>query len=137
MFHLGLSGVSEFLWYRAGDEWPTEGIADFSDVLAEVDAVVGQPVVPGDAHCLKQLVSFGDGTLLSGIRARDGSVFRLSVREPATVLSKSPATFRLANGSSVVPVAGGTLVELPSTAAGTQHGYWIMIATANAGGVCG
>ena len=64
-----------------------------------------------------QLVSFGDGTLLSGIHARDGSVFRLSVREPATVLSKSPATFRLANGSSVVPVAGGTLVELPSTAA--------------------
>ena len=31
---MGLSGVSEFLWYRAGDEWVTEGVGNLTRVAA-------------------------------------------------------------------------------------------------------
>ena len=42
LFHMALNGVSEFLWYRAGDEFVTEGIKNFTAVLVELDEVVGR-----------------------------------------------------------------------------------------------
>jgi hypothetical protein len=129
IFHLGLSGVSEFLWYRAGDEWPTEGIEYFSAVLSELDTVVGRASAPSDAHCLKDLISFDDDFLLSGhpTKAPNVLVFRFSPRNfnATTILSKSAAKFKLSNGSHVVPVPGGSIMEL-SSSVGT-NGYWIIL----------
>lgn len=126
IFHLALSGVSEFLWYRAGSEWPTEEIADFSEVLSEVDAVIGRASSPNDARSLSDIISFDDEYLISGHPTRSGTVaFRFSPRNMSqtTVIGKSPATFQLPNGSRVIPVPAGRILELLHTV-GT-NGYWI------------
>ena len=114
IFHLALSGVSEFLWYRAGDEWPTEGIADFSAVLSELDTVVGRESTPALARSLANIVSFDDDYLLSGHPSgAETVVFRFSPRNMSgtTVLDKSPATFQLPNGSRVPPL----ITKMPLT----------------------
>ena len=137
IFHLGLSGVTEFLWYRAGDEWPwyragdewpTEGIGHFSGVLSELDLVVGRAASPSNAMCLKTIISIKDNFLLSGHPSQlpNASIFRFSPRDfsGTIVLRRSPATFQLSNGSRVVPVPGGQILDLANSV-GT-NGYWIV-----------
>lgn len=125
MFHLGLSGIDEFLWYRAGDEWVTEGIANFSAVLLELDTVTGR--AGGKPQCLETVVEFQDSDVISGIEsANGGSIYRFSPRDMShvTVVASDPATFAIGGGNkTVIPVPGGSLLHLPATR-GT-HGYWI------------
>jgi hypothetical protein len=129
IFHLALSGVSEFLWYRAGDEWPTEEIAGFSDVLSELDNVIGRESKPADARSLDDVVSFDDQYILSGHPTRsEADIFRFSPRNmrSITVVDKSPATFQMPNGSHLTPVKDGHILEVQHSV-GT-NGYWILTA---------
>ena len=124
LFHMALNGVSEFLWYRAGDEFVTEGIKNFTAVLVELDEVVARHTTLADAHCAGESVTFADESLLSGIRAAQGSVYRFSPRAPmaeVSVVSENPATFRI-GGREVAPVKGGVLQKRASV--GT-NGFWI------------
>ena len=122
LFHMGLNGISEFLWYRAGDEYVTEGIGNFTRVLEELDTVTGR--VGGKVHCLQTVVSWADVALISGIESAVGSIFRLSPRNMSEVIvdSTHPASFRIC-GKKVTPVPDGKLLDLPHSF-GT-HGFWI------------
>ena len=111
-------------------EWPTEGISHFSTVLSELDSVVGRASDPKDAQSLQDVISVDDNFLLSGhpTKAPNVLVYRFSPRNfnTTTVLSKSPATFQLSNGSHVVPVPGGSILEPPNQSVGI-NGYWIAL----------
>eukprot|EP01048_Picozoa_sp_COSAG05_P015160 COSAG05_NODE_1795_length_4077_cov_2.741830_7_plen_176_part_00 len=130
MFHLGLSSIEKYLWYRAGDEWITEGIENLTAVLEELDTVTGRRS-GGWQHCLHAVVDWQDTAIISGIESATGLIFRYSPRDMAavTVIAREPATFRIA-GKTVIPVPGGVLLQLLSTR-GT-HGFWI--STAGGGG---
>ena len=72
IFHTALSGISEFLWYRSSDEYPTEGIGTFSKVLHELDTVVGRSLDPADALSLEGVLNFTDSFVLSGAMSATG-----------------------------------------------------------------
>lgn len=133
MFHLGLSGIEEFLWYRAGSEWVTEGIANFTAVLKELDSVTGR--AGGKSHCLDTVLEWQDSAILSGIETATGSVFRFSPRDmgAVTVVTSDPATFQIGE-KTFTPVVDGTLLHLPSSR-GT-HGFWITTAKYASDNVC-
>eukprot|EP01043_Picozoa_sp_COSAG02_P050734 COSAG02_NODE_5250_length_4498_cov_2.695613_2_plen_138_part_00 len=104
-----------------------EEIAGFSDVLSELDNVIGRESKPADARSLDDVVSFDDQYILSGHPTRsEADIFRFSPRNmrSITVVDKSPATFQMPNGSHLTPVKDGHILEVQHSV-GT-NGYWIL-----------
>ena len=104
-----------------------EGAALFSDLLTELDDLLGARATP---LSLASTVGFEDDYLLSGARAHSGeALWRFSARDMGSLLivDSDPATFQLGSGSKpFVPVAGGRILQAPGKTSRAFAGLWLV-----------
>ena len=133
LLHMVLAGVRRFLWWRNSHDFPlTLGIELANCVMAEADAIVGDPATRSPLS-LDSVVSLEAGFVLSSVRLSNGTSihsFSPSDEQPRPtlkVLAVEPASF-LVMGSVVTPVPSGRLVHMDLQAAGEScapGGFWI------------
>ena len=129
LLHMALAGVHRFLWWRNSHDVPlTLGIDLANCVMAEADAVIGDPA-RRQPLSWDTAVSLEAGFILSSVRMGNGTIisrFTPSDEQPLPafkVLATEPASFLVA-GHTVTPVAGGRLVRT-GEASCAQGGFWI------------
>ncbi len=127
IFHIGLTGVEQFLYWNPHSVTPPASADSdrlVSDTLREFDEVLGN----GDRQSLmNELAGWSDAYVVTGMRAGARTVWRLTPRLggeaslAALLVSPDPATFRI--GGKLITVPGARVLPRAGVSA---HGFWLV-----------
>ena len=122
VFHAGLSGAQDFLWWKHTAQGDPAGTQFISKLLSELDSLIGYV----DRKTLTRTdVGFDDDYVLSGMEAGGKRVYRLTPdpSQAVRVLSSS-GTVRIQVGTQTVTIPNASIYTPPNPA--SNLGYWIV-----------
>ena len=122
VFHAGLSGAQDFLWWKHTSKGDPVGTQFISKLLSELDSLIGYV----DRKTLSRTdLNFDDNYGLSGMEAGGKRVYRLTPdpSQSVKVLSSS-GTVRIQVGTQVVTIPNASIYTPPNPA--SNLGYWIV-----------
>ncbi len=127
IFHIGLSGIEEFLYWNPRSVTPPASEASdrlVSDTLREFDELIGV----GNRHSMvNKLADWSQEYVLTGMRANQRTVWRLTPRPDgpasldAMLVNANPATFSIGGKAITLPKA--KVVRRESVSA---QGFWLV-----------
>ncbi len=123
MFHLGLHGVTTWLYWNTHRSVDGTGELRVTQIVDEIDQFVGG--LSPDSVLVTSTVDWDrDRYLLSGRAAGEWDIYRFTPGQEGSVVASAPFRFRFADGQEVVPVPDGARFEVANTMSGLGH--WIV-----------